>query len=554
MRRSVRSSALALLFGTGCFPYYLYRAPQTGRAPTDGRATAVAARLGADTMLMKGGDTMVVLPKDRSRTTTSAAGEVARADSFPVKPPTLGPPKALHLPPASDRRLPNGMRLVVVPQHELPLADFALVVGTGTEADPAGREGLATMTAALLDEGTTSRSSLQIADQAAYLGVELRTGAGWDGSRVVLHTPTAQLDSALALMADITVRPSFPAAELDRQRKERLTGLLQLRDRAPSIANRAFAQAVFGGTHPYGRPADGTEASTRALTRDDVERFYRTYWRPDNATLVVVGDVTPDDIAQRVERAFGAWRAPAGTALAAPIAPPAPAAGTARVVLIDKPGAPQSSVRIGLPSAARATPDYFPLVVLNTVLGGSFTSRLNQNLRETHGYTYGANSQFDLRRSTGPFLSSAEVTGTKTDSALVEFMRELRAIGDTVPTAELDKAKRYLVLQMPGEFETTGGIAGELIPVVTYGLPLNYYNSYAAKLEAVTQADVQRVARHYVDPAHLTIVVVGDRATVEPKLRALNLGPVEIRSAADVLGATPTVPGAAAGAGGRSMR
>ncbi|HEY0776542.1 MAG TPA: pitrilysin family protein [Gemmatirosa sp.] len=478
----------------------------------------------------------------------------AGADSFPTTRPTLGPPKVLHLPPAAERRLPNGLRLVVVEKHELPLADFALVVGTGTEADPAGREGLATMTAALLDEGTATRSSLQIADQAAYLGVSLHTGAGWDASEVVLHTPTAQMDSALALMADVTTRASFPTTELERLRTQRLTGLLQLRDRGPSIANRAFAQAVFGAGHPYGRPSDGTEASTRALTRDDVQRFYANAWRPDNATLVVVGDVTPEDVARRAERAFGAWRAPAGVTLAAPIAPAAPAPGAARVVLIDKPGAPQSSVRIGMPSASRATPDYFPLVVLNTVLGGSFTSRLNQNLRETHGYTYGAGSEFELRRAAGPFVSSAEVTGTKTDSALVEFMKELRAIGDTVPRAELEKAKRYLVLQMPGEFETTGGIAGGLIPVVTYGLPLDYYNSYAAKLQAVTQADVQRVARRYVDPAHLTIVVVGDRASVEPRLRALNLGPVEIRSAADVLGATAAAPGGAVGAGGPGTR
>ncbi len=469
--------------------------------------------------------------------------------SFPTTRPTLGPPKLLQLPPATERRLSNGLRLVVVPQHELPLADFALVVGTGVEADPAGREGLATMTASLLTEGTATRSSLQIADQAAYLGVSLRSVAGWDASEVLLHTPTAQLDSALALMADVTARPAFPAAELERMRAQRLTGLLQLRDRGPSIADRAFAQAIFGGGHPYGRPTSGTEASTKALTRDDVQRFYASYWRPDNATLVVVGDVTLDDVARRVERALGGWRAPASTALAAPVAPPAPNVGAMRVVLVDKPGAPQSSVRIGIPATTRATPDYFPLVVLNTVLGGSFTSRLNQNLREVHGYTYGANSRFDLRRSTGPFVSGAEVTAAKTDSSLVEFMKELRAIGDTVPAGELDKAKRYLVLQMPGEFETTGGIAGGLIPVVTYGLPLDYYNSYAAKLQAVTQADVQRVARRYVDPSHLTVVIVGDRASVEPKLRALNLGPIEIRTAADVLGATPGAAGAGAGSG-----
>ncbi len=488
---------------------------------------------------------------------SAQAAPAARADSFPTTRPTLGPPKVLHLPPATERRLPNGLRLVVVEQHELPLADFALVLGTGVEADPAGREGLATLTASLLDEGTATRSSLQIADQAAFLGVSLGTGAGWDGSRVTLHTPTAQLDSALALMADVTARPAFPAAELDRLRKERLTGLLQVRDRGPSIADRAFAQAVFGPAHPYGRPASGTEASTRAITRDDVQRFYATYWRPDNATLIVVGDVTPDDVARRVERAFGGWRAPAGAPAPAVVVPPAAAPTAARVVIVDKPGAPQSSVRIGLPAASRATADYFPMVVLNTVLGGSFTSRLNQNLRETHGYTYGANSHFDLRRSTGPFLASAEVTGTKTDSSLVEFMRELRTIRDTVvPAAELDKAERYLVLQMPGEFETTGGIAAGLVPVVTYGLPLDYYNSFAARLQEVTQADVERVARRYVDPSRFVVVVVGDRASIEPKIRALGLGPVEVRSTNDVLGtAAPGAPGApAAGAGAPSGR
>jgi predicted Zn-dependent peptidase len=244
--------------------------------------------------------------------------------------------------------------------------------------------------------------------------------------------------------------------------------------------------------------------------------------------------------------------ASAPTASAPTAAPNATAAGAAtglprvaRVVIVDKPGAPQSSVRIGDVAAPRATPDYFPLVVLNTVLGGSFTSRLNQNLRETHGYTYGANSRFDLRRAAGPFLASAEVTGTKTDSSLVEFMRELTRIRDTVPSAELDKAKNYLVLQLPGEFETTTGIAGQLVPVVTYGLPLDYYNAYAGRVQAVTQADVQRAAERYVDPARLTVVVVGDRASIEPKIRALNLGPVEVRTAAEVLGS-----GSAAGASG----
>jgi predicted Zn-dependent peptidase len=439
----------------------------------------------------------------------------------------------------AERRLANGLRLVVVEQRELPLADFVLVVNAGTEADPAGREGLATMTAALLDEGTTTRSSLQIADQVSYLGVQLGAGAGWDASRMGLHTPVAQLDSALALMADVVVRPSFPVREFERLRRERLTGLLQLRDEAPEVADRAFARQLFGAEHPYGRPEGGTEASTRALTRADVQRFYATHWRPNNATLVVVGDVQADDVARRVERAFAGWQ-PA--AVPAPAAPAAPAARAAAVYLVDKPDAPQTSVRIGLPGAARGTPDFFALRVLNTVLGGSFTSRLNQNLREAKGYTYGARSAFDLRRAVGPFVAEAEVTREKTDSALVEFMKELRAAADTVPAAELEKAKRYLVLQLPARFETTGSIAGQLVPLVTYGMPLDFYNGFAARVAAVTQADVQRVARRYLDPARLTIVVVGDRRAIEAGVRRLNLGPVTVAGVDDVLGRAPVPP------------
>jgi predicted Zn-dependent peptidase len=441
--------------------------------------------------------------------------------------PALGPAPTVSLPPIQTRELSNGLKLVVVEQHELPLADFVLLVGTGAEADPANRAGLATLTADLLTEGTATRSSLQIADQEAYLGVELNTGAGWDASRIQLHTPTAQLDSALALMADVALRPSFPARELERVRKERLTGLIQLRDRPPAIADRAYASIVFGAAHPYGHPAGGTEAATRAVTRADVQRFYRAAYVPNNATLIAVGDVTLDDVARRAEALFGSWAR--GTAPAQSFSTP-PKAATTTVYVIDKPGAVQSSIRIGGVGVPRSTRDYFALSVMNTILGGSFTSRLNQNLRETHGYSYGARSRFDMRRAAGPFTAQAEVTGTKTDSALFEFMKELRAIRDTVPADELAKAKRFLQLQLPGAFETTGSIAAQVVPVVLYGLPLDYYNGYVQQIERVTQADVQRVARQYVDPSNAVVVIVGDRKSIEPGLRALGVGSIVIRN------------------------
>ena len=472
----------------------------------------------------------VALPGCAPRATTSpstAASIAAPAASFDRSvPPTLGEPPSVKLPPVVTRELPNGLKLMIVEQHELPLADFLLIVRTGGEADPPRKSGLASLAADLLDEGTMTRDALAIADQQAYLGVQMQTGSGWDASTVSLHTPTAQLDSALALFADVALHPAFPEREFTRLRTQRITGLIQLKDRPQAIADRAYASVLFGDTHPYGRPLSGTEASVEKITREDAAQFYGTYFRPNNATLIVVGDVKPSDIERRIRALFGTWeRAEVPATNYGSVQPPA----ATMVYLIDKPAAPQASIRIGTIGVPRSTEDYFALQVMNTVLGGAFTSRLNQNLRETHGYTYGAGSGFSMRRAAGPFTARAEVTGTKTDSALFEFMKELRSIRDTVPTTELAKAKRYLQLQLPADFETPGDIAGQLVPIVLYGLPLNYYDTYVKQIGSVAQADVQRVATKYVDPSRFAIVIVGDRASIEPGLKALNVGTLQIR-------------------------
>jgi zinc protease len=448
-----------------------------------------------------------------------------------TRPPALAPPPRLALPPITRRQLANGLTLMVVEHHELPVADLTLIVRSGYEADPATRPGLASLAAALLDEGTSTRTALQIADQQAFLGVRLNTGAGWDASTVSLHTPTAQLDSALALFADVVLNPSFPQAEVERLRAERLTLLTQLKDRPTAIADQAYAAIVFGSDHPYGRPTVGTEASVKAVTRGDVRGYYDEYYRPNNATLIVVGDVRPADIQQRLGALFGRWQrrnVPPAVFTKAPVRGDASVRRTT-VYLIDKPGAAQSSVRIGAIGVARSTPDYFPLLVMNTVLGVPFTSRLMQNLRETHGYTYGAGSRFDMRREAGPFTARGEIVAAKTDSALIEFVKELRAIRDTVPQAELQKAKRYLQLQLPSLFETTSDIAFQLTPLAVHGLSLEFYNNYVQQIEQVTQADVQRVARKYIDPDQLSIVVVGDRKQIEGGVRRLGMGEVLIR-------------------------
>jgi zinc protease len=454
-----------------------------------------------------------------------------------TKPPTLGAPPSLKMPTITTRELSNGLKIVVIEQHELPLVDVLLQVRSGGESDPGNKMGTAALVAAMLTEGTTTRTALQIADQAAYLGVELNATSGWEQSTVSLHTPIAQLDSALALFADVSLHPSFPMSDLERVRKVRLTALQQVRDRGPTIADRAFAVAVFGDKNPYGRPLAGTEGSMASISRDEVQRFYTTYYRPNNATLLVVGDVRPDDVERRAREIFGGWAREAVPSQ--PASSPSGPKGTT-VVIVDKPGAAQSSFRIGGIGAPRSTSDYFALQVMNTILGGAFTSRLMQNLRETHGYTYGAQSGFGLRRSAGPFIASAEVVTAKTDSALIEFTKELRAIREPVPEDELAKAKRYLQLGLPGNLETTGGIASEFLPLIDYGIPLDFFATAVQRYDAVTQADVQRVARQYVDPDHLTVVIVGDRKVIEPGLRALKPGEIVIREIRDVLGAPPT--------------
>jgi len=451
----------------------------------------------------------------------SAQGTVDR-----TKPPELGPPPRVSLPPILTRQLPNGLKLLIVEQHELPLADFVLLVGSGGTADPAGKTGVANLTASMLREGTTTRKSLDIADQISFLGISLSPQASWESSTLSLHTPTAQLDSALALFADVALHPSFPANEFERIKKNRLTELLQLRDQGPAIANLVFPAILYGNAHPYGSPLSGTESTVTSLSTSDLQSYYQANFKPNNATLIIVGDVNPAQIEQKINALFGSWQR--GDVPQLTYGEP-PNAGATTIYLVDKPGAAQSSFRIGAVGVPRSTKDYFALTVMNTILGGSFSSRLNQNLREARGYTYGAGSRFDMRRAAGPFTATAEIVSAKSDSALLQFMKELNGIRQSVPADELSRAKRYLQLQLPGNFETTQQIAAALVPVALYGLPLDYYNNYVQSVENVTQADVNRVAQQYINPGSLAIVIVGDRKTIEQGLRATNVGPISIR-------------------------
>ena len=452
-------------------------------------------------------------------------------------PPQPGPPATLRLPSIQKQKLSNGLAAWIVEDHKVPVAQVNLVALSGTANDPPGKYGVASFVAAMLEEGAGSRSALEIADAVDFLGADLGATTTSDVSAVRLHVPVARLADALPIMGDVALRPTFPRDELDRQRQQRLTSLLQGRDDPATIAAVAFSRVLYGKAHRYGTAQMGTAETIKTFTSDDLRTFYASAFRPDNATLLAVGDFNAATLVPLLEKTFGSWK-PAGAAAPEKLPAVEPPARR-QIYLIDKPGAPQSQIRIGSIGVPRSTPDYFPITVMNTILGGSFTSRLNNNLREVHGYAYGAGSSFDMRLGAGPFFASAGVQTDKTAEALTEFFNELNGILKPVPAEELARAKNYVSLRYPSGFEATGDISRRLEDALVYHLPDDYFAKYVQNIQAVTAADVQRVAQKYVQPERAAVVVVGDLKTIEPRIRALNLGPITTLTIDDVFGAKP---------------
>jgi predicted Zn-dependent peptidase len=438
--------------------------------------------------------------------------------------PKPGPPPALKLPAIQKRTLSNGLPVWIVELHKVPVAHVTMVVKAGAGADPRGKYGIANLTAEMLDEGAGSRDALQIADAVDYLGAALSTSSSSDASYVDLQVPVARLADALPIMADVALRPTFPADELKRVREDLLTSIVEAEDDPATLVQFAFPRIVFGPQHRYGTMAFGTAATLKAFTVADLKAFHAAHYVPSNALLIVTGDITPETALARVEPTFGAWK---GAPLQIPPVPAAPQLTSRQIYIVDKPGAAQSQIRIGWIGVPRSTPDYFPLRVMNTILGEAFTSRLNQNLREEHGYAYGASSRFDMRGSAGPFYAGAGVQTDKTSESLTEFFKELDRIRQAVPADEVEKAKNYLALLMPRNFETSGSLANSLAQMFVFNLPADYYATYTQRIRAVTPADVQRVAEKYIQPDKFAVVVVGDRKVIEPGMKALNLGPIK---------------------------
>jgi zinc protease len=470
----------------------------------------------------------VPTPKMAQAPPGTGAESLNADEAWRSAPPKPAEAKALQLPTPTAFELANGLTVLVNERPGVPIVSASLVVKTGSGANPADKPGLASFTAAMLDEGTASRNALQIADEVAQLGASLNTSSTMDASQVTAGSLRRNLPALLDLMADVVRRPSFPPEEVERQRKSRLASILQQRENPGQVANNAMSAALYGPSHPYGYPDLGTEPSTSSMTRDDMQKFWQQNFVPNNAAIVVSGQVTVNDLRPLLEKAFGDWQrgTPAQPSLGNP------STTTAKLVFVDKPGAPQTQLRVAAIGVPRATPDYVPLVVMNEALGGLFSSRINLNLREQHGYTYGASSQFVFRRSAGPFLIASGVRTDVTAPAVTEVFKEVKRMRETTLTPEeLSLAKDSIVRSLPAEFETSARVTGSTANIYIYDLGRNYYTELPAKVSAVTADNVKAMAEKYVVPEKLIVIAVGDRAKVGAELQKLNLGPIELRNA-----------------------
>jgi zinc protease len=434
--------------------------------------------------------------------------------------PLPSDPRPYHFPHVTRAVLPNGLRVLVAENHNAPLVSMRALVRSGADHDTAATAGLASITADLLDEGAGTRDAIRLAEDVGLLGAALGTGADWDASYVSLDVLASASDAASSIFGDVTARATLPADGLERVRVERLTDLLQQRDEPAAIAGKRFASLLYG-RGSYGNSVGGSPESVQAITIDDVRRFYAEHFLPNNSSVVVTGDIDPETAIALVTRELGNWqRGPE---------PPRPAIEphaieASRIYVVDRPQAVQSEIRVGHLGVPRSCEDYFALSVMNAILGGVFNSRINLNLRERHGYTYGARSQFAFRRQAGPFVVAAPVRNEVTRESISEMLSELRRIrsGD-VDVRELEDTRSYLMGVFPATVQTASDVAGRLLDMELFSLPEDYFDRYRENIASVTRHDVERVANKYVDPDRVIIVVVGNAAQIREPLGSLGM-------------------------------
>jgi zinc protease len=465
------------------------------------------------------------VPVTRKRASSARQAPVNGAQDWRHAVPRPGPAPRIDLPVPRAFTLANGFTVLHHHNPALPLVAAELVIKAGASANPPDHPGLASFTLAVLDEGTGSRSALVIADELAQLGASFGASCGNETTRLSLLALKKNFARALDIVADVARDPAFPEQEVERQRTSRLADLAQLHEDAGAVADVVAAALLYGPGHPFGHGELGSESALKATTRADLLAFWRTHYQPGNAALVLSGDLTADEALALAEASFGQWQAGAPSARLAP----EPVTFPGGLVLVPKDDASQSALQLTMIGAARTSPDFAALEVMNAALGGLFTSRINTNLREEKGYSYGVFSQFDYRATPGPFEVVGSVRANATGASIAEILKEIKAIRDTpLPAAELDNARNAQILSLPGHFDTNEGISASLAGLFAYQLPLDYYNTVAQQFHSVTAAQVQAVAKSYLQPDRLIMIAVGDRKKLAPQLRKLDLGPITL--------------------------
>jgi zinc protease len=469
----------------------------------------------------------VPTPPSEAKGTAQAGGEPVNADaSWREKPPAPGPAPALHLPVPEQFKLSSGLTVLYSDRPGLPLVAASMVFRRGSGANPIADPGLASFTARMLQQGTTTLSALQVADRAADLGTEVATRASLDSSRVATESLTRNFPEVLELLADVVLHPTFPQAEIDRVRSEREATLVQEKDDPFAAATRVYSMALYGPKYTYGYPDIGTVDSLKTVKREEMLNFWKQNYQPSDAALIVTGNIRLAELKPLLEKQFGAWKS--GT-------PPMVNMGTpersdAKLILVDRAEAPQTTLLFFSPGPARSTPDYPQLEVMNAELGGLFSSRINMNLREAHGYTYGAGSFFGYHVAPGAFIVYSDVRTDATAPATMEVFKELRRMRDTfMAPEELKSAKDSIARSLPARFEHAAESVGTFAEIYVYDLPLDYFSLLPEKIYAVTAEQAQAAAQKYIQLDKTTVLAVGDRAKIEADMKKLNLGKAEIR-------------------------
>lgn len=436
--------------------------------------------------------------------------------------PIAGVPRAYEFPAVHRFALANGMRVVVAPMPRLPLVTVLALIDAGAASEAPGLEGVASLVTRALAEGAGALDGAEITARFERLGTAFDASADWDSSVARLTVTRSRLDAAFALFATVLRGATFPAVDVARRRDERLADLAQQLAEPRGLADERFAGFLYPQTDRYARSASGTLRSVAALDADAVRAFYADCYGPSTTTLFLVGDITADQARALADEQFGSWAASARAA-----APRMAVRGAVqkRVVIVEKADAPQSELRVGHVGVPRSHPDYLAIVVMNAILGGLFSSRINLNLREKHAFTYGASSSFDWRRGAGPFVVSTAVKSEVTARAVEEILREIDGLRAAPPeVTEVALATDYLAGVFPIRYESTASVAGALAGATMFGLPDDWFARYRDRIRAITPLEVHAAARAHLDPERLLVLAVGDAGVIEAPLAALGLG------------------------------